>query len=583
LLQLEPLNKHKKKLEDDQVILLNPKQHNRSYKDEKSRDIMVKTIDFFERKGKQKLKEDDRNRVWYEDFLQFIKDNEIFYTLLTPEKYGEEGCRWDTWRNCEFNEILGFYGLHYWYTWQVSILGLGPIWMGSNEAQKERAARLLKDGQVFAFGLSERAHGADVYSTEMTLAPQADGTYLANGEKYYIGNGNIAEMVSTFGKVAGSDDYVFFVANYSHKNYELVKNVVNSQSYVADFILRDYPISDDEILSRGQEAWDSALNTVNVGKYNLGWASIGICTHAFYEALNHAANRTLYGMKVTDFPHVKQMFVDAYSRLTAMKLFALRTADYMRTASAEDRRYLLYNPTVKMKVTTQGEEVINLLWDVIAAKGFERDTYFEMAARDIRALPKLEGTVHVNIALIVKFMANYFFNPGEYAPIGRQDQPRNDDFLFDQGPTKGLGKIRFHDYTAVYNSYDLPNLAVFREQIDQLKGFLAGATPDADQQKDTDFLLSLGEMFTLVVYGQLILENAKIYELEEPLIDQIFDFMVRDFSKFALTLYSKASTSEAQMGFLQRMIKKPAVDHDRFGKIWNEHVLALKDSYEMRP
>jgi acyl-CoA dehydrogenase len=565
------------------VILLNPKQHNRSYKDERSRDIMVKTIDFFERKGKQKLKEDDRNRVWYEDFLQFIKENEIFYTLLTPEKYGEEGCRWDTWRNCEFNEILGFYGLHYWYTWQVSILGLGPIWMGSNEAQKERAARLLKDGQVFAFGLSERAHGADVYSTEMTLAPQADGTYLANGEKYYIGNGNIAEMVSTFGKVAGSDDYVFFVANYSHKNYELVKNVVNSQSYVADFILRDYPISDEEILSRGQEAWDSALNTVNVGKYNLGWASIGICTHAFYEALNHAANRTLYGMKVTDFPHVKQMFVDAYARLTAMKLFALRTSDYMRTASAEDRRYLLYNPTVKMKVTTQGEEVINLLWDVIAAKGFERDTYFEMAARDIRALPKLEGTVHVNIALIVKFMANYFFNPGEYAPIGRQDQPRNDDFLFDQGPTKGLGKIRFHDYTAVYNSYDLPNLAVFREQIDQLKGFLAGATPDADQQKDTDFLLSLGEMFTLVVYGQLILENAKIYELEEPLIDQIFDFMVRDFSRFALTLYSKASTSEAQMGFLQRMIKKPAVDHDRFGKIWNEHVLALKDSYEMRP
>ncbi len=565
------------------MILLNPNRHNRNYKDEKSREIMLKTIDFFERKGKQKLKEDDRNRVWYDDFLKFIKENEIFYNLLTPEQYGDKDCRWDTWRNCEFNEILGFYGLHYWYTWQVSILGLGPIWMGSNEAQKERAARLLKDGQVFAFGLSERAHGADVYSTEMTLTPQADGTYLANGEKYYIGNGNVAEMVSTFGKVADSDEYAFFVANYSHKNYELVKNVVNSQSYVADFILHDYPISESEILSRGQEAWDCALNTVNVGKYNLGWASIGICTHAFYEALNHAANRTLYGMKVTDFPHVKQMFVDAYSRLTAMKLFALRASDYIRTASAEDRRYLLYTPTVKMKVTTQGEEVINLLWDVIAAKGFERDTYFEMAARDIRALPKLEGTVHVNIALIVKFMANFFFNPGEYAPVGRQDQPGNDDFLFDQGPTKGLGKIRFHDYAEAYNLYELPNLAVFREQTALLKSFLAGATPDADQQRDTDFLLSLGEMFTLVVYGQLILENAKIYEMEEPLIDQIFDFMVRDFSKFALTLYSKASTSEAQMGFLQQMIRKPAVDHDRFKKIWDEHLLALKDIYEMNP
>jgi acyl-CoA dehydrogenase len=563
------------------VILLNPKQHTRPYSDERSREIMLKTIDFFEKKGKQKLKEDDRNRVWYEDFLGFLKENEIFYNLLTPDRYGEEGCRWDTWRNCEFNEILAFYGLHYWYTWQVSILGLGPIWMGNNEKQKERAARLLKEGHVFAFGLSERDHGADVYSTEMALAPQPDGSYLANGEKYYIGNGNIAEMVSTFGKMAEGGEYVFFVANYSHNNYELVKNVVNSQSYVADFILHDYPVGEDEILSRGQDAWDSALNTVNVGKYNLGWASIGISTHAFYEALNHAANRRLYGMMVTDFPHVRQMFVDAYSRLTAMKLFALRAADYMRAASPDDRRYLLYNPTVKMKVTTQGEEVINLLWDVIAAKGFERDTYFEMAARDIRALPKLEGTVHVNIALIAKFMANYFFNPGEFPPLETQDQPVNDDFLFNQGPARGLGKIRFHDYKAAYELYDLPNISVFSEQIALLREFLAGATPDADQQKDTDFLLALGEMFTLVVYGQLILENAKIYELDEALVDQIFDFMIRDFSRFALTLFSKASTNETQIGYLQKMMKKPAADAGRFSKVWNEHVLALKDLYEM--
>ena len=107
-------------------------------------------------------------------------------------------------------------------------------------------------------------------------------------------------------------------------------------------------------------------------------------------------------MRVTDFPHVQQMFTDAYARLVAMKLFALRAVDYMRSASPEDRRYLLYNPIVKMKVTTQGEEVIDLLWDVIAAKGFEKDMYFEMAARDIRGLPKLEGTVHVNIALIAE-------------------------------------------------------------------------------------------------------------------------------------------------------------------------------------
>ena len=60
-------------------------------------------------------------------------------------------------------------------------------------------------GGVFAFGLSEKEHGADIYSTDMMLNPQGDGTYKADGDKYYIGNGNEAALVSTFGKIGGSE------------------------------------------------------------------------------------------------------------------------------------------------------------------------------------------------------------------------------------------------------------------------------------------------------------------------------------------------------------------------------------------
>ena len=567
------------------MILLNPKQHARPYPDDRSREIMRKTIEFFEKKGKKKLKEDDLARTWYADFLEFVKGERIFATLLTPagERPGDADARWDTWRNCEFNEILGFYGLCYWYTWQVSILGLGPIWMSPNAAAKKKAAEHLANGGIFGFGLSEREHGADIYSTDMVLTPKPDGSYVANGSKYYIGNGNKAAMVSTFGKIAGTDDYVFFAVDTQHPKYRLVKNVVASQSYVAEYALEDYPITEADILSRGKEAWNSALNTVNIGKYNLGWASIGMCTHALYEAINHASNRRLYNMYVTDFPHVKQMFTDAYARLVGMKLFALRAADYMRSASADDRRYLLFNPVVKMKVTTQGEEVINLLWDVIAARGFEKDTYFEMAARDIRALPKLEGTVHVNIALIVKFMPNYFFSPGTFPPVPRRDDAANDSFLFNQGPASGLGKIQFHDYEAAFAEYDLPNVKVFREQVAVLKELLATATPDEAQRKDLDFLMTLGELFTLVVYAQLIAENAKIYALENDLVDQIFDFMVRDFARFAQQLHAKPSSTEAQMACCLRMIRKPVFDDRRYQHIWKDHVHALNGAYEMTP
>ena len=562
-------------------MLLNPKRGVREYPDEASRQMMLAVIDFFESKGLARIKHDDHERVWYKDFLEFVKDNRVFSSFLTPPDYGDEGCRWDTWRNCELNEILGFYGLAYWYTWQVTILGLGPIWMSGNEEVKRQAARFLKEGGIFAFGLSEQEHGADLYSSEMMLYPQEDGSFLARGEKYYIGNGNEAALVSVFGKVADSDDYVFFVVDPRHEKYECVKNVCNSQNYVAHFALRDYPITEAEILSRGREAWDTSLNTVNVGKFNLGWASIGICTHAFYEAIDHASSRRLFNHSVTDFPHIRQFFTDAYCRLVAMKLFALRGSDYLRTASSDDRRYLLYDPLVKMKVTSQGEEVIDLLWDIIAAKGFEKDLYFEMAARDIRALPKLEGTVHVNMALVIKFMKNYFFEPGEFPEIPEVKEPRHDAFLFDQGPTKGLGKVRFHDYREIYDRVDLPNVRIFRRQIRTFRHLLMMARPNQEQIKDIDFLLIVGELFTLVVYGQLILENAPIHSVEDDLLDQIFDVLVRDFSKFALQLYSKTSSTAMQRLYCRRMIRKPTVDHARFERVWEEHVYALKGAYRM--
>ncbi len=565
------------------MYLLNPKTQSFDHLDAESKAIMQKTITYFENRGKKKLKSDYHERIWYADFLSFLKENKILATLLTPGKYaeGNPNTRWDTRRICDFNEILSFYNLSHWYTWQVSILGLGPIWMSKNEAVKNKTAHLLKDGHIFAFGLSEKTHGADLYASDMSLTPLGDGRYVADGGKYYIGNANKAGIVSTFGKNSETEDYVFFSVSPEHENYTLIQNVVDWEGYVAEYALNGYPVTEADILSTGREAWDSALNTINIGKFNLGWASIGICTHAFYEALNHAANRNLYGKWVTDFPHIRQMFVDAYTRLTAMKIFSLRASDYFRSASKDDRRYLLYNPMVKMKVPSQGETVINLLWDVIAAKGFEKDGYFEMAATDIRALPKLEGTVHVNMALIIKFMANYFFNPGRFPDIAKRDDAACDEFLFDQGETKGLGKIQFHDYNLAYDSVNLPNVNVFKEQISLLKEFLIKATPDETQSKNMDFLLYLGEMFTLVAYGQLIIEKFNMDQFEEDILEQIFDFMIRDFSEFALKLYSKTDTLDSQMAYCKQMIKKPVADKNRFSKIWEMHVMALKEVYQM--
>ncbi|MFJ7176139.1 acyl-CoA dehydrogenase family protein [Streptomyces massasporeus] len=568
-------------------LLFNPRTYDPAHFDPETRRLLRATVDWFEERGKRQLIEDYRTRAWLGDFLAFAAKEGLFATFLTPSSSagaGEPDKRWDTARIAALNEILGFYGLDYWYAWQVTVLGLGPVWQSDNADARARAAELLAQGEVFAFGLSEKAHGADIYSTDMLLEPDGDGGFRATGSKYYIGNGNAAGLVSVFGRrtdVEGPDGYVFFAADSRHPNYHLVKNVVDSSKFVSEFRLEDYPVTSEDVLHTGRAAFDAALNTVNVGKFNLCTASIGICEHAMYEAVTHAHNRLLYGRPVTAFPHVRRELTDAYVRLAGMKLFSDRAVDYFRSAGPDDRRYLLFNPMTKMKVTTEGEKVIDLMWDVIAAKGFEKDNYFSQAAVEIRGLPKLEGTVHVNLALILKFMRNHLLDPAEYPCVPTRLDAADDDFLFRQGPARGLGSVRFHDWRPAFEAYaHLPNVTRLREQADALSEFVATAAPDAEQSRDLDLVLSIGQLFALVVHGQLVLEQAGLTGLDEDVLDELFAVLVRDFSGHAVELHGKDSATEQQQEWALASVRRPVVDQARTQRVW-QRVEALSGTYEM--
>ena len=130
---------------------------------------------------------------------------------------------------------------------------------------------------------------------------------------------------------------------------------------------------------------------------------------------------------------------------------------------------------------------------------------------------------------------------------------------------------------------DLANVSIFREQTDALKALLMQATPDDKQREDIDFLLLLGELFTLVAYGQLIIESARLLKVDHDALDRIFDVLIRDFSRYALALYSKPSATSPQMEHCLKMIRKPLADAARFERVWTQHIAPLQDAYEMNP
>ena len=56
----------------------------------------------------------------------------------------------------------------------------------------------------------------------------------------------------------------------------------------------------------------------------------------------------------------------------------------------------------------------------------------------------------------------------------------------------------------------------------------------AKQMMEFDYLLAVGELFTMVAYGQLIIESANIEGISDSVINQMFDLFVRDFQDMPL-------------------------------------------------
>jgi acyl-CoA dehydrogenase len=137
-----------------------------------------------------------------------------------------------------------------------------------------------------------------------------------------------------------------------------------------------------------------------------------------------------------------------------------------------------------------------------------------------------------------------------------------------------------------YNSLaHLPNVKVYMEQIQAYKEYLMVSGEGLmKQMMSFDYLLAVGELFTMVAYGHLIIESAKIEGVSDAVMNQMFDMFIRDFSAYAIELYGMPQNTDAQLEKIQEMmIRRPVPDTDEFEKILQEEVYSLVDVYQQNP
>src|SRR6476620_7391555 len=118
--------------------------------------------EFFERKGLAALKEDDRHERWYDDWIAYQAKHGLYACVMSLKAYSTRGCEFDLLKLTRFWEAAAYFSPAHAYSLHVSFLGFFPILRSDNEPLKREATAMLEAGGIFAFGVSERGHGADL-------------------------------------------------------------------------------------------------------------------------------------------------------------------------------------------------------------------------------------------------------------------------------------------------------------------------------------------------------------------------------------------------------------------------------------
>lgn len=535
--------------------------------------LAQKAAEFFERKGLAATKDEDRREQWYDDWLAYQASHLLYASLLTPREFGGHAGGFDLLRYARFLETCAYFSPAHGYSLHVSFLGLCAILMGKNSNLKREAIESLKEGGLLAFAISERAHGSDLLANEFTISQAGPDRFRASGSKYYIGNANSASIMAVLarrenrrgvGQGRRAAPVLFALRPQQASGFsgaEKIRTLGVRAAFVGEFSVRDHEFPAADVIAEGRQAWDAIFGAVTLGKFFLGFGSIGICEHAYAEAAAHLSARMLYGKPAIDIPHIRSTLVQAWTRLTAMKLYAYRALDYLRSRGDSDHRYLLFAAVQKARLSTEGVKVLALLSECIGARGFESETFFELALRDAQLIPGLEGSTHINLGLTAQFIPRYFADADvglnqPHSLIAGECSAEKDDLL-QQADTTAAHAVEFPPFLQAYRPLmQIANVRLLVKAAKAFQQFVRSREPDRKLGTDPA-TLALGQCQATIAYAQLVAENAVRLGLPVPIVAVIFHGLVSDFSAAALTLASSHDPSVIEARLLRRMVAVP--------------------------
>ncbi len=205
-----------------------------------------------------------------------------------------------------------------------------PIHTFGSDAQKDHYLPRMAKGEIIGcFGLTEPDAGSNPAGMRTTAVDDGD-SWVLNGTKRWITNGNLAQVALVWAKVGGQDGEIRgFLVPTETKGFEarlIHKKMSLRASVTSELIMEDVRIPKDAILPnvRGMKG---PLSCLTAARFGIAWGVIGSARACFESALDYAKNRVQFaGKPIAAHQLVQAKFAEMLTQITNSQLLALEAA-----------------------------------------------------------------------------------------------------------------------------------------------------------------------------------------------------------------------------------------------------------------
>ncbi len=345
----------------------------------------------------------DRRRAFDRDILDRLAGLG-FLGMMVPERYGGLELDLPTYL-VAFEELArGDAALSLTIHIQNGPVPIVLLERGTDE-QKSRWLPALASGEKIAgFALSEAGAGSDPASMT-TRARQVDGGWEISGEKKWVTNGGLADVMLVFARTGGSEaggrEIGAFLVDTDAPGYRVgrrEKTMGLRASETVEVALQAVRVSGDRLVGNPAHGLKYALEALDLGRLGIGAQAVGIARAALEHAIAYSRERHQFGRPIAGFGAIRSKLAAMATRVAASRALVMEGARAWENRVAGDVgdvSVTARSAMAKLMASETAAWVTEEAVRIFGGYGFMREFPVEKLMRDAKVTEIYEGTSEI--------------------------------------------------------------------------------------------------------------------------------------------------------------------------------------------